>query len=184
MPPRSGHDKNNRSTDVKYRLRRAIELRRKGKSYQDIVDAGLFKTRGGAAKAVNNELERIAKETRESGEAVLEQELQRLDSLIQSLWDQATGEVEEPEEQDLIETYLAKLGHRNKAADRLIKVLERRAKLLGLDSPQVVDFQNSDGALSRSIIDTEKLTNDQLLALAEAMGLSGDPEPEPDDSAR
>lgn len=92
-------------------LAAALELRKRGKSYQQISDMLGWANAGTARTAVEHALQLMIQEP---AQAVLDLELQRLDALQDGVWDQAlAGDV--------------------KAAMIVLKVMERRAKYVGLD---------------------------------------------------
>lgn len=66
----------------------------------------------------------------EKAEAARAVELDRLDKLHMSIWANATGKDVSPDV-------------RNAAIDRLVRIADRRAKLLGLDAPTKMDMQVS-----------------------------------------
>jgi len=113
----------------------ALELRKGGASYQQIAQALGYSGPSGAFKAVETALK---ESKREAGEELRTLELERLDSAFLAIW-----------------TYV-KNGHLG-AMDRMLRIMERRARLLGLDKPTKV--QNLD-------IDLSKLTDEQLLRIA------------------
>jgi predicted transcriptional regulator len=96
-------------------LIRALEMRRKGCSYPKIADE-LGVSLSTAYRYVNHELERLAKERRIEGEKVLEIELARLDRLTEAIMDRAEA---------------GSLDH----MEAVLKLMDRRAKLLGLNAP-------------------------------------------------
>lgn len=112
-----------------------LRLRKQGKTYVDIAQAtieefGLERLPAGfddryAWKDVSRELDRLRNEIADSVESIIELEVQRLDAMLDKLWDR----VENADE---------------KAIDRVLRIMERRAKLLGLDAPTKQDF-TSDG---------------------------------------
>ena len=112
-----------------------LSLRKQGKTYVDIAQAtiekfGVERLPAGfddryAWKDVARELDRLRNEIAESAESIIELEIQRLDAMLDKLWDK----VELADE---------------KAIDRVLRIMERRAKLLGLDAPTKQDF-TSDG---------------------------------------
>lgn len=70
----------------------ALEMRLAGKTYQDIVDSGLYANKGGAHKAVSRALSDI---TRPQVEAYRTQQLDRQERLLRALWNKAMkGDVE------------------------------------------------------------------------------------------
>jgi hypothetical protein len=92
---------------------KALEYRKGGVTYQKIADLLGYKTPTGAEKAVKAALDRI---TEAPAKQVRKLELERLDAILTSIWGQ-----------------IAK-GHLG-AIDRAIKIMERRARYLGLDTP-------------------------------------------------
>lgn len=96
-------------------LIRALELRRKGWSYPEIADE-LNVSLSTAYRYVNNELERLANERKIEGEKVLEMELDRVDRLTKAIMDKCED---------------GSLDH----IDTMLKLMDRRAKLLGLNAP-------------------------------------------------
>ena len=98
---------------------RALELRKRGLNYTQIGKK-LGCHRSTACRYVLSELENLADKCREEAAHVRDLELQRLDALYLV----AYAEVEEGNVP---------------AIDRCLRIMERRAKLLGLDAAQKVD---------------------------------------------
>ena len=106
-----------------------LRLRRGGATYPEIAAAvakhyGLDRLPNGwderyAYKDIKRELDKLRSEINESAEDVRELELQRLDAMLKSLWNRAYGE-----------------GADYKAVDRVLRIMERRSNLLGLDKPE------------------------------------------------
>lgn len=115
--------------------RDAIKLRIKGKSYEAIGDE-LGCDPGTAMDAVERVLLRTRNKADEQAEMARSIEVRRCDAIIESFWERATdpgcAEVKVPADNE--QGYRAYDGQ-DKAADRLLKAMERRAKLLGLDAP-------------------------------------------------
>ena len=104
------------------RSRAALDLRAQGFSYSDIADR-LGIGRSTAHRYVTQELAYLAQECREEAVHVRDLELQRLDDLY-------------------LIAYRAIIdGYDLPAIDRCLRIMERRAKLLGLDAAQKVDVQ-------------------------------------------
>ena len=104
-------------TVIKAALRREEALRHRlsGATYRVIADRmGCSEPK--AWLYVNDELARLNKDRTEIAEDVRRQEVERLDALLAGLWDAATGG-------DI------------QASTAALRVMERRAKLLGLDAP-------------------------------------------------
>jgi transposase-like protein len=97
--------------------RQAIELRRSGAGYEDIARHLGMSGPGQAYKVVQEALKATY---REPADEVRKLELDRLDRLTLALWQRAKGGESE-------------------AIDRVLKLMDRRARLLGLDAPQKFD---------------------------------------------
>lgn len=102
--------------------RACVELRVKGRSY-DAIGEELGIDPDTAMDAVERVLLRTRGKADELAEAARALEVRRCDAIIASFWERATTPAGE-EAHD----------HQDKAADRLLKAMERRAKLLGLDA--------------------------------------------------
>jgi hypothetical protein len=101
--------------EIAERRRRALDLRKAGATYDAIAREMGLSGSGAAFKIVKNALKATY---REPAEDVRKLELERLDRLTLALWKRAqNGESE--------------------AIDRVLKLMDRRAKLLGLDAPTV-----------------------------------------------
>lgn len=120
------------------RRRKAFDLRLAGCTYEQIGEA-LGISKQAAYKLVDTTLVASREETAETAEKVREMEIQRCDALLVALW---------PNRRDPGTT------------GSILKVMERRSKLLGLD------------ALQRSEVKVEGMTEAQLdsaiLAIVEA----------------
>lgn len=93
----------------------ALELRKSGMTYQQIADE-IGISVSGAFKHVSKALATFRAKAAEEAETVAALEAERLDSLHQALWPKAIqGDMP--------------------AVDRVLKIMERRAKLYGLDAP-------------------------------------------------
>lgn len=127
--PRRKHTRHNVALTQK--LIKAINLRMKGYTYQAIADECGYKSRAAAYNAIHDELSHY---TEQSIEEWRNEALAQLDEIQRKLWDEAmTG------------------GRKGKidqwALDRLLAVMEKRARLLGLypkegnSAPPVVVFR-------------------------------------------
>lgn len=104
----------------------AVAMRREGSTYEKIGNhLGVSTT--AAHKHVTRALESIQTATAKELELYRALEADRLDAIQAAIWPQAI------EKGDL------------KAIDRILKVMERRAKLLGLDAPTKVAATTTDG---------------------------------------
>ncbi len=89
----------------------AVKMRTAGMEFHEIADALGYKTPGGAFKAVKTAL---MKTIREPAEELRTLEVLRLDDMLKELWPHR---------------------HKPQYTDRILRIMERRAKLLGLDMP-------------------------------------------------
>lgn len=118
----------------------ALRLRRRGKSYCEIADElGISMTT--AYRYVLSELKRVAQEHKAEGEYVLGLELERLDRLLLAVMEKAEA---------------GSLDH----IDTVIRLSERRAKLLGLNAPTHKVVEHED---RRELPDAEVWRRTQLL---------------------
>jgi len=111
---------------VRERQQRVLELREQGLSPLKIA-----KETGCSPALVYRDLKEILQRTQAHEEELAEHyrrvELQRLDSMQQSWWARATGNATKQDG--------TKLPADEKAAQVVLRIMERRAKLLGLDAP-------------------------------------------------
>lgn len=128
-----------RKLTARERERQSLELRKGGATYEEIANK-LNMSVTGAYSAVVRALEKIATKTAEDAETVKAMELQRLDRLFLAAYDQA-------------------IKGNHGAIDRCLRIMDRRAKYLGLDAPerhdltsageQLIDNDRYDRALSK-----------------------------------
>lgn len=98
---------------------KALNLRRAGCTFRQICDAVGYRSTNAAWHAVDRALMELV---REPAEAVRRMELDRLDGLLRTFWPKAiAGEYP--------------------AADKVLQVMDRRARLLGLDAMPSVTAQ-------------------------------------------
>jgi len=91
-----------------------LRLRKAGLSYRAIA-AELNISPSGAYKAVTRALRKLNEKSAEATAEVRALEVQRLDDLLENLWPYR---------------------HKPAYVDRILRVMERRARLLGLDAPE------------------------------------------------
>ncbi len=117
-------------------LRRALELRAAGRPYHEIADElGICESR--AAHYVAEALERLRGEEVRHADVARHLELARLDAMFAAHWDGAlAGNVRETE--------------------TCLKIMDRRAKYLGLDAPVKVDISHRIPELARQYGVTEE----------------------------
>jgi transcriptional regulator len=102
---------------------KALELRKAGVSYDEIANALGFKWRSSAFAAVKRALKEVK---REPCQELIVLEAERLDKMQTALW--------------------AKAQHGDYGAiDRILKIMQRRAELLGLDAPEKVALTDPTG---------------------------------------
>ena len=96
------------------RRRRALKLRMKGLTYSDIARQVGYASPSGAYEAVRAALE---SDGGAAADEIRKLHMARLETLLEAIWDAACrGELQ--------------------AIDRVLRVLDRQAKLLGLDLPR------------------------------------------------
>ncbi len=103
----------------------ALELRRLGFGYREIA-AHLEIGRTRAHQLVTAAMEDAKAQVAESVDLIKAEEISRLDGLLRGVWPNA------------------RRGHLG-AVDRVLKIMERRAKLLGLDAPAKLAAPSNNG---------------------------------------
>lgn len=130
------------------RRNRAVKLRVKGMTYEEIA-----RRLGCNPETARKDIERALAEVRagysEDAREQLQMDLMRLDGLIRAYWKKAM------QDKDV------------KAAELLLKTLDRRAKLLGLNAPTRVEAKHELSGLS----DSELLSEAKKLGLAVGLEL-------------
>jgi hypothetical protein len=124
----------------------ALELRKAGASYRTIAEQLGYRGVSGAFKAVTSALKATLKEPAEELRTL---ELERLDAMLLPLWRRVQNGDE-------------------KAVDRVLRIAERRAKLLGLDAPTRRELSGPDGGPIESEVtyeDLSRLSDAELSAL-------------------
>ena len=107
------------AVDALERQLKALELRKAGVAYEEIARALGFKWKSGAFAAVKRALKEVK---REPCQELIVLEAERIDALFMAMYSKA------------------KHGDYG-AVDRCIHLMERRARLLGLDAPERVDLK-------------------------------------------
>ena len=115
------------------REKRALELRKAGLSYAQIAEKLGYADPSGAHKAVMRALDKLV--PKEDVEKVRRLELARLDAIAIKLWKQIV------EEGDI------------QAVNAYLRVMERRARYLGLDAPQKVAPTDPSGKKPLRLVD-------------------------------
>jgi uncharacterized small protein (DUF1192 family) len=148
--PRSGRGRFVKSLETAKRDAEAAQLRAEGKTYDQIAEALDFSDRSLARRAVERAL---AATVREPADELRQLELIRLDALWVEAVKVMTSEHITVNNGRVIEIDGVPLkddGPTLSAIDRLLKIMERRAKLVGLDSATKVEVLSVD-ALDREI---------------------------------
>ena len=105
------------------RRKKALEFRKAGMTYEQIAGQ-LGVTTGAAHKSVMTALKEIREKQNEAAEDVLAIELERLDTMLIGILP------------------AARKGNQG-AIDRVLRIMDRRAKYLGLDAPAKQDITSS-----------------------------------------
>ncbi|MEU1078158.1 hypothetical protein ABZ404_36830 [Streptomyces sp. NPDC005878] len=150
---------------VAARRTKLVQLRRRGVRYDDpaILELG-YSSSQHASKDMERALEQALDEQRLEASLFRQQENERLDALLDAVWDRATSPspvfdkegIQISEEVDL------------KAVDTVLKLMDRRAKLNGLDAPVKAELSGPGGAPVR-------LDHVGLAELNELISRAGDP---------
>jgi len=137
------HGKNSgEMLDHEENRQKCIDLRRDGKTYAQIGQEMGF-TAQRAHAIITKELARIRSERQQSNEDVRDIEIERIDKLMGVCMERADPpETKDPELLEL------QAENRMKAIDRAVKLMDRRAKLLGLDAPKRIDTSITNNPLS------------------------------------
>jgi predicted transcriptional regulator len=107
----------------------AIEMRKRGMSYKRIAEELGYSS----ATAVSSTINKALRELPQEGASNLRKiELERLDQLLDAMWDKA-------------------MKGDGWAVDRCLKIMERRAKLMGIDAPIVTKVE----VVSEDVIDKQ-----------------------------
>jgi hypothetical protein len=118
----------------------ALELRKAGRTYAAIAQELGYCSPSGAEKAVRVAIRKILAEP---GEEVIAMERERLDALLGAVWEQA-------------------LAGDFQAVDRALKIMERRARLLGLDRPLKIEARADVAAKTENKWNLDALSTEEL----------------------
>lgn len=144
-----------RQLDHRQRQAKALQLRLEGRPWQQVADLAGYAHVSSAHKAVKTALDRVPKANAEQYRALEEQ---RLDELTR-LASEATRPAEGGVNLDAVRT--------------LVRISERRSKLLGLDHNEARNADALQRASEAASIDWQKLTHALYTALTNA-GLTAD----------
>ncbi|HLC05551.1 MAG TPA: hypothetical protein VJK02_21135 [Anaerolineales bacterium] len=114
---------------AKERATRALELRKSGRSYAAIADELGYNSPQASWKAVSDLL---AATIQEPAKELRTLEVERLDALFDVAYPMALALLKQPAPDEKI---------RMQAMDRCLRIMERRARLLGLDAPMIFDWR-------------------------------------------
>jgi hypothetical protein len=117
--PNGEHKASKQRIAAAEKQRQALELRKAGESYDAIAEKLGYSGRPGAYKAVKTALEKTIQEPADELRRI---ELERLDTMLKSIW------------------HFVEAGNTKHVAAAL-RIMERRASLLGLDAPKQVDVK-------------------------------------------
>ncbi len=134
----------------------ALELRKSGATYSSIAKA-MGISLSGAADAVKRALARLNERSLEGADELRRLELERLDRMLLAMYPQATR------------------GNQG-SVDRVLRIMERRARLLGLDAPIRNEHSGVGGRPIATVNAQMDVKNDvseleQLLAILQEAGL-------------
>lgn len=132
--------------EVAERRRLCVELRVAGKTWDDIAAALGYKTKAAACQDFGRALKERLKRLDQSVDDLRALELERLDALYREAW----AIMEKPHLlvqggraiEVVVDGQAVKLrddGPKLAAMDRLLKIAERRARLLGIDAPVQIE---------------------------------------------
>lgn len=156
---RDGKGRYVRRVDTAARDAEAVKLRADGHTYQAIAERLGYNDRSDARKAIER---MITSTVREPADEIRQLELIRLDSLwMQAMQVLTAAHVTVSNgrvvtiEQDGEPVPVADDAPVLQAIDRLLKIMERRSKLLGLDAPAKVEVMSLD-RIDQAIADLER----------------------------
>ena len=135
---------------------KAFELRKSGASFSAIGKA-LQVSPTGAWRMVKRVMSKLAKLSAEEAAVVRQMELERLDRMLLGLWGKATSGNE-------------------KAVLATVRIMERRADLLGLDAPKRQELTGANGQ-AIAIEDARAEIAGAVARLAASIEAPEDPEP-------
>jgi hypothetical protein len=142
---------------------------RSGLNFPEIARQLNYKDRGSAYKAC---MAALKSQVMEDAEEVRSLEVSRCDEMLQAIWPTVTAPLllaGEDENEVPSKTLVARLTKQHEAMDRALRIMERRSKYLGLDSPvktevsgqiTVTDDQFTQ-ALTEWALDPEKIAEYQ-----------------------
>lgn len=165
MPPSKAEQ-----AEVAERRAELIRLRRTGMRFEDpqILALG-YTSRGAASKDFHRALAERRDEQHAEASVYRQEENERLDALLQAVWPRATQPHPVYDREGLEVAHEIDL----KAVDTVLKLMDRRAKLLGLDMPVKAELSGPDGGAI-------PLGSGSLDELSQLIGITGRPAPAAD----
>lgn len=141
--------------DVTVRRTKLLALRRQGIRYEDERILALGYTSAANARSdLKRALEQHRNEERAEASIYRQQENERLDALLEAAWPQAT----KPQPILDKEGEIVAMAVDMRAIDTVLRLMDRRAKLNGLDMPVKTELTGADrGPLAVSTADPDKL---------------------------
>lgn len=157
--------------EVAARRAQLLKLRRQGVRYGDdrILALG-YANAGAARKDLIRALEQSRDEERAEASVYRQQENERLDALLEAAWPQAT------ERQPILNKEGDVVAHAidMRAVDTVLRLMDRRAKLNGLDMPAKAELSGPNGGpMHVGAVGIAELRN--------LINTAGDPDDEDDD---
>lgn len=151
---------------------RCYDLRKAGLTYRQIANA-LDCSEARAYNGVNRVMRRISAKQAEDGADILRLELERLDALLSNMWSMTMPHDIETEDGGKI-----RVPPSYEAVDRVIKIMDRRAKLLGLDQIQLnINTSNAQAGVTPAGVTTgasgEITPGDEAMKLLKVMADAG-----------
>lgn len=148
------------------RMGQVLELRKAGASLQQIADKLDIGSKQRVHQIVMGALRELNEKCMEGAAEIKRLELERLDGIMLSLYAQRANP---------------------RVADSILRTMERRAKLLGLDAPSLIATTAPDGSTLPHTLDLSLLSFEQLEQL-ESIYRTGEeretlPEPDPKSSS-
>jgi hypothetical protein len=141
------YNKRNPGLEAQHVQRRTqgLEMKAHGATYQQISDALGYSGKGHAYKDLHVALDKLCKEETLSAENMRTLQNERLETLFAAVWPEAVG------------MNPAKPGVNLRAAEVVIRIMERQARLNGLDAPVKADVAVSENVDARIRVLLEKL---------------------------
>jgi hypothetical protein len=156
--------------EVTVRRTKLLELRRQGVPYDDprVEDLG-YSSPNAARKDVVRALEAHRDEEAAAVSVYRQQENERLDALLEAVWSQATQEHPVFDKEGNVTHHEIDV----RAVDTVLRLIDRRAKLNGLDMPVKTELSGPGGGAVR-------LKAASVAGLIDLINTAGDPDEDDD----